>query len=579
MRSLYHPLYLLLIAAVAMLIDGCCDPRRPGCPQEGVGGGQDNVTIDMPFDEDYTAQCVQGANGNYSHQYTSTQYDADFDTPNTQRDPVYAPVSGMAYVHDSNRSSGFGEHINIDMGDGTYIILGHLDDIFVDNQSEVAAGQLLAFEGTTGASTGDHVHIGRHDGDASADGGEGTSIEGLSLNVMDTTIGGTATLATTDLTCDLTSGHHYASRLTTPRWHPNGSLVKTPDQSTVYLVEDGSLRAFWDEESFWSRGYDFDEVALVSDEEVDCYDVGLNITGQSDITAVYDDGVVWLVFEGERERQRVASTGWQGVLKSWGIVAATYDDLPVADTVSSFAESADIGVAHFRDGSLVSEATSSTVYVMSDSVAMPVETWDVYLLLGFEDRMVIEVDDGVVDAVMGAVGDCATNAYCVSRDDVVTCGGPSADDEGSYPERAEDTGGGDVDMASGDGGSGGSDTTSGAEGLAVTWTTPSGADADHITLSGEYAHSSGWSEDWQTLASVSGLASLTYEVADASPGDALRFSVEFVDNSVTSWSCLAPYPPGVVQGSVAATYRGNTLSVATADDPSSDGCGLLVTVP
>lgn len=580
MRSFYYPLCLLIIATVAMFLDGCCDQRRPDCPQEGVGGGQDNVTIDMPFDENYTAQCVQGANGSYSHMYTSTQYDADFDTPNNQRDPVYAPVDGMAYVHDGNRTSGFGEHINIDMDDGTYIILGHLDDIFVDNMSEVAAGQLLAFEGTTGASTGDHVHVGRHDGDASADGGEGTSIEGLSLNVMDTTMGGTATLATTALTCDLSSGHYYASRLTTPRWHPNGSLVKTPDQSTVYLVDGGNLRAFVDEDSFWSRGYDFDEVALVSDEEVDCYGAGATIMGQNDITAVYDNGAVWLVFANDSERQRVASTGWQGVLKSWGVVAATYDDLPAADTVPSFADSAEAGMARFRDGSLVSEATSSTVYVMSDGVAMPVETWDVYLLLGFENRMVIEVDDGVVDAVMGAVGDCATNAYCVSRDDVVTCGGPSADDEGSYPERVEDTGyGGDVDVTSGDGGSGGSDTTFGSDGLSVTWTTSSGAGADRITLSGEYVHSSGWSEGWQTLASVSGLASLTYEVVDVSPGDALRFSVEFVDNGVTSWSCVAPYPPGVVQGSVAATYRGNTLSVATADDPSSDGCGLLVTVP
>lgn len=583
MRSLYYyPLYLLVIAVFAMVLDGCCDPRRPDCPQ-GIGGGQDSVTIDLPFDEGYVAQCVQGADGSYSHRYTSTRYDADFDTPNDRRDPVYAPVNGTAYVHDGNRTSGFGEHINIDMDDGTYIILGHLDDIFVDNGSEVAAGQLLGFEGTTGASTGDHVHIGRHDGDASSDGSNGTSVEGMALRITDTDLGGTTDVVVSSLTCDLASGHHYASRLTTPRWHPNGSLVKTPDNSTVYLVEGGSLRAFWDEESFWSRGYDFDEVALVSDAEMDCYGVGGNIAGQSDITAVYDNGVVWLVLEGEHERQRVASTGWQGVLKSWGIVAATYDDLPAANSVSSFVESADTGVARFRDGSLVSEVSSSTVYVMSDGVAMPIETWDVYLLLGFEDRMVIEVDDGVVDAVMGAVGDCATNAYCVSHDDVVICGGPSADDEGSYPERVEDTGGGDVDMASSDSGESdaGPSTGSGSstDGLAVTWMTPSGAVADRITLSGEYVHGSGWSEGWQTLASANGLASLTYEVVDASQGDTLRFSVEFVENSVTSWSCLAPYPPGVVQGDLTASYRGSAVSVSTADDPSSNGCGLQVTVP
>ena len=458
MRTYYVPLYLLVVFAIAAFTTGCCDPNRPDCPQEGdgTGGGQDDVTIHLPFDYGYTTQCVQGAGGSYSHQYTSTYYDADFDTPNSQRDPVYAPVGGVAYVH-SDRNSGFGEHINIDMEDGTYIILGHLDDIFVDDASEVAAGQLLAFEGTTGESTGDHVHIGRHDGDASEDGGEGESIEGLSLYTTDTDSDVTANITTSGLTCSMTSGHKYASLLSTPKWHPNGSLVKTPDDSTVYLVEDGALRPFVNEESFWSRGYDFDDVALVSDAEVECFSTGSSVTDSVTVAAVYDNGVVWLIVDDDR--YRVASIGWQGVLKSWGIVAATYDDLPTASSTASFARAAESGTARFRDGSLVSEATSSTVYVMSDDVAMPVETWEVYLLLGFEDRTVIEVDDGVVDAVMAAVGDCATNAYCVSREDVVTCGGPSADDEGSYPEH-EDTGSGDVDMASNDTGSGGQDTDS-----------------------------------------------------------------------------------------------------------------------
>ena len=92
-------------------------------------------------------------------------------------------------------------------------------------------------------------------------------------------------------------------------------------------------------------------------------------------------------------------------------------------------------------------------------------------------------------------------------------------------------------------------------------------------------HSGGWSDGWQNLGSALGDASFTYEVADAATGDSLRFSVEYVVDGTTTWSCLAPYPPGIVQGTSTATYRGTSVSVLTADDPSSSGCGLIVTIP
>ncbi len=584
-RSLYIYITFGFMAVVMLSIQSCCGDicqlEREAAANR-YGGGQDAITIDLPFDVGYTAQCVQGANGSYSHRYTSTRYDADFDTPNNVRDPVYAPVDGVAYVHDTDRTTNFGVHINVDMGDGTYVILGHLDQVFVDDGSDVAAGQLLGFEGTTGASTGDHVHMGRHDGDASKDGRYGTSIAGLMLNVDDVTGSRQAAVSTSDLVCSLTSGHQYASLLTTPRWHPDGSLVKTPEESTVYVIESGNARPFVDEASFWSRGYDFGDVALVSDNELGCFGAGSTVSGNADVGAVYDRGVVWLVVDnggGTALRHRVASTGWQGVLKSWGIVAATYDDLPTASTNAAFTASGEATGADFRDGSLVSEVSSSTVYVMSGGIAMPIETWDDYLLLGFENRTVIEVDDGVVGAIMGAVGDCGMNAYCVTRSDIVMCGGPSGDDEGTYPDG--DVGGVDTGAATRTEDSGATEDSApvGEGGLVVTWSTSSGAAADRITLSGEYSHESGWSEGWQTLGESRGLPYFSYEVIDAEAGDALRFSVEFVEGSNTSWSCLAPFPPGTVQGNVTATYRGSAVSVAAVDDPSSNGCGLSIIVP
>lgn len=537
-------------AAFLLSLSGCC--RGPGCFTDGVGGGQDIVTIDLPFVADYESVCVQGVNGSYSHRYTSTRYDADFDTPNNMDVPLYAPEGGVVYVHD-DLSSGFGRHINLDLGDGTYIVMAHMAEIFADDQSEVAAGQLLGYEGTTGNSTGDHVHIGRHDGDPALDAGEGESIEGLAFRTED------GEFAVTELACSLTNGASYASSLRTAQWHPDGSLVKTPDSAAVYLVEDGALRTFFDEDAFFSRGYSFGDVALIDENEANCYAIGANVTFTNEIGAAYSDGQVWLVFAGDRERQRVSTTGWQAVLKSYGIIAATYDDLPTVDDLETYDT---VGSeADFRDGALVSELSSSTVYAISDGIAMPIETWDVHLLMGFEDRQVLEVDDGLVSAVMERVGSCTTNTYCVSWEDVVTCGGPPAEEEGSFSSDSSD------------------ETSVDNTGFQLTWTTPGGVVADRIALSGEYSYALGGSSGWQSLVEATGLAAVSYGVLDPSSGDALRFSVEYTLSGGTTWSCLAPYPPGSVQGSVNASFNGEPLVVTAADDPSSDGCGLVVSIP
>lgn len=556
MRSffLHLPALVMLGFAATLLLslDGCCESLEcmPGMDLDnGSGGGQDMVTIDLPFTAGYESICVQGALGSYSHHYTSTSYDADFDTPNSEDVPVYAPVDGVAYVHDDT-SSGFGRHINIDLGDGTYVLMAHLADIFVDNESEVAAGQILGYEGTTGNSTGDHVHIGRHDGDPALDAGKGESIEGTTFRTIEGDFG------VTELDCSLTSGASYGSVLETPLWHPNGSLVKTPDSATVYLIEDGNRCAFTNEDAFFSRGYSFDDVALIDNDELGCFDVGANVALTNAISAVYQNGEVWLVFAGANDRQRVNSSGWQAILKSYGITAATYDDLPSTSDLAAYDDIG--GEATFRDGTLVSEVSSATVYVIADGIAMPVETWSDFLLLGFEDRAVLEVDDGLVASVMDRVGSCATNAYCVSWEDIVTCGGPSEDDEGTFTSSDE--------------------SSDSASGFTLTWTTPGTVIAERIALSGEYTDASGGSTGWQTLAAASNLASVTYSVVDAMPGDALRFSAEYTVGSATSWSCLAPFPPGVVQGSAVAAFNGAPLSITAADDPSSDGCGLTVAI-
>lgn len=411
-----------------------------GCQTFG-GGGQDVVTIQMPFDYGYSAKCTQGANGGYSHTYTSTQYDLDLDTPNDVDDYIYAPVSGTAYVHEDDRINGFGVHINIDLSDGTYIILAHLDDVLIEDGEEIAQGQLIAIEGTTGDSSGDHLHIGRHDGDASEDGQDGNSIEGLMIETYDSSTGDYDSFLTSEFTCDLSSGHYYQSRMETPVWHPDGTLVMTPSSSDVYLLDNGYKHLVDDEGVFWSYNWDFSQVIYVDETELACYVTGAVYSDETQITAVYDDGVVWLLVgaqDGEDYmRYRVASDHWQAILKSWGINASTYDDLSTsASLFELYYESVDR--ATLREGTLVTEASSSDVYVIMQGAAYPILDWDTYLALGFWAREVIVVDDDAVREIQGSLGDCHSTLGCISYDDLLYCGGESWG--GAEPDEEEELG-------------------------------------------------------------------------------------------------------------------------------------------
>lgn len=550
------------------------------------GGGEDAITVHMPFENGVSSQCMQGAYGSYSHTGFSTKYDVDFDTPNDRDQLVFAPASGTAYVHDENVSTGFGLHINLDLGDGTYLLLAHLDQVFVSDGEEVGQGQILGFEGTTGASTGDHVHFGRHEGDAQLGGSRGESVEGLILD-MTNVLSGEAeeTLLTQDMACDLDSGDVYASLLPTPAWHPDGSLIMTPYGADVYVLQEGKTRLVEDEIAFWSRGYDFGNVVYVSERELSCYDEGKSIAGEGLVTAVQDGATTWLL-SGD-EKFEVKSTAWSDVLASWGITAATMSDLSSPSSIGvSLDDFADMGAAVFRDGTLLKESGKSDVYVVSDGVAQPIIDWDTYLALGFGKRAILEVDAGVITAVQSLVGSCATDVFCVSMDEVASCGGSDADYSAASHEDtgSADTGSiviGDTGWAYEEGD--GSDTSGDIgdpEDVLITWSAPSGKMQSRITFSGEYTAASGTSFGWKELEEATNATSISYTMNAPSRGDMLRFSVEFEDSSGNvSWSCLAPFPPGTLQGTAAATYNGSSVAVSAADDPSSEGCGLVLTVP
>lgn len=117
--------------------------------------------------------------------------------------------------------------------------------------------------------------------------------------------------------------------------------------------------------------------------------------------------------------------------------------------------------------------------------------------------------------------------------------------------------------------------------LAISWVSPFAVEEPSITLSGEFDRADGsYGFTWRDIAQATDAPSIAYQVSGVVSGDALRFSVEYVDAmGHVSWGCIAPYPSGTLQGTTTADVDGVAIPVETADDPTSNGCDLRVTVP
>jgi murein DD-endopeptidase MepM/ murein hydrolase activator NlpD len=70
--------------------------------------------------------------------------------------PVYATADGV--VDHAEWSGGYGNMVEIDHGKGLQTRFGHLSRIFVRDGQKVTRGTLIALMGSTGRSTGSHLH-------------------------------------------------------------------------------------------------------------------------------------------------------------------------------------------------------------------------------------------------------------------------------------------------------------------------------------------------------------------------------------------------------------------------------------
>jgi murein DD-endopeptidase MepM/ murein hydrolase activator NlpD len=82
--------------------------------------------------------------------------------------PIYAAAEGLVVLA-SWSDYGYGYHVIIDHGDGTQTLYAHLSEIWVSQGQYVGQGEAVGALGSTGYSTGPHLHFEVHVGGVAVD--------------------------------------------------------------------------------------------------------------------------------------------------------------------------------------------------------------------------------------------------------------------------------------------------------------------------------------------------------------------------------------------------------------------------
>jgi murein DD-endopeptidase MepM/ murein hydrolase activator NlpD len=91
-----------------------------------------------------------------SHEGDYGQYHQGIDIANKADTLIYATADGT--VREAGWSHGYGQRVVIDHGYGVSTHFGHTSKLLVKTGEHVKRGQVIAYMGTTGRSTGAHLH-------------------------------------------------------------------------------------------------------------------------------------------------------------------------------------------------------------------------------------------------------------------------------------------------------------------------------------------------------------------------------------------------------------------------------------
>lgn len=118
----------------------------------GGGGGSVNNYLDSPFSASFNVTQIYNPPNHYG-----------IDMVGLSDKNIYSTVNGVVvdsrWQNDADHSAGYGQLVRIlDNDTGLYFIFGHLSERSVLEGDTVTKGQKIGVEGSTGNSTGSHLH-------------------------------------------------------------------------------------------------------------------------------------------------------------------------------------------------------------------------------------------------------------------------------------------------------------------------------------------------------------------------------------------------------------------------------------
>lgn len=135
--------------------------QRDAAPALAVGGGDGRFTWPVAFrgHPPITQRfgCTDVAGEPYSAACVTHRFHTGIDLGVHSGTPVYAAAAGIAHVYRSD--SGYGNHVLVAHGNGWFTLYAHLGEPAVRDGEAVRRGDPVGLSGSTGFSTGPHLHF------------------------------------------------------------------------------------------------------------------------------------------------------------------------------------------------------------------------------------------------------------------------------------------------------------------------------------------------------------------------------------------------------------------------------------
>lgn len=144
--------FQLSTGSVLIVPDGAPPEKPKPAPTQYLASGQN-----LPVESLGSAQFLWPAGGGIS-QYFSW-YHPGLDISNLSGGPIHVADSGTVTVAGWPDNSGYGNRVIVDHGNGFVTLYGHMSAIYVSPSQKVSKGDVLGMMGSTGRSTGTHLHF------------------------------------------------------------------------------------------------------------------------------------------------------------------------------------------------------------------------------------------------------------------------------------------------------------------------------------------------------------------------------------------------------------------------------------